>query len=416
MVDNIPCSKSYAQRYILGALFSKSIVDLYGIEEDNLSSDVKAALSLLDYLKVPYGFSWWDKHLLIDASGFDDSILNTGFEFNCGESGTLLRMLVPILANYEGTFVLNGIGTLPNRKIDSIQPVFDQIGVQFGTNKSKLPIIVCGKNRKYVEEMTLDGSETSQYISGLIMAACIENKYKVFHIENCKSLNYMLMTIDALHQLGYDIFWMDDNKVIVTPVQERPQNFSITVEKDWSSAAAYIVSKAVLRDEEFSIPGLRMNSIQSDKAILDLVGKWYNILDFDDYITFKKNKTIEPFEFDCTSCPDLFPVVCALGASILIGPSKITGLSRLVNKESDRGKVIFEEFHKYRIKEEIDGDSILIKGSYSVEDGEFNSHNDHRISMALIILRLFYSLPIPKEDECLMKSYPKFIKDVTNGE
>ena len=416
MKDNIPCSKSYAQRYILATLFSKSKVDLYGIEEVNLSNDVKAALSLLDLFKVPYEFSPSDKHLMIDASEFNESVLDSSLEFNCNESGTLLRMLVPILANHNGTFVLNGAGSLLNRKIDSIKPTFDKMNVRFGTNNGKLPIILCGKDRKYIRELSLDGSETSQYISGLIMAACLENKYKVFHIDNCKSLNYMLMTINVLQQFGYDVFWMDDNKVIVTPVKERPKELSIHIEKDWSSAAAYIVSKVVLREPEFSILGLKLDSIQSDKSILDLVGKWYDILDYGDHITFRKNKTIEPFKFDCTHCPDLFPVVCALGASIFNGFSEVIGLHRLVNKESNRGKVIFDEFHKYNVNELVKDDSIIVKGTYVIEDPEFDSHNDHRISMALIILRIFYSLQIPKEDKCLNKSYPNFIKDATSRE
>lgn len=427
MKDNIPCSKSYAQRYILIALFSKSKVTLHGIEKDNVSDDVKSAIRLLDRLSVSY--NWKNDVLFIDASTWDDSVLDVGFEFNCGESGTLLRMLVPILANYKGTFTLTGEGSLLNRKVDSIKDTFSMLGIEFKSSDGRIPIKVCGKNRKLVKEtrgsgtseLFLDGKETSQYISGMIIAACLRNEAMLVDIGNCPSLEYLKITTDALWDLDFSTAWANDHLLHIfvqrSNENRRYVNLEIDVEKDWSSGAAWIVNKVVNRTDEFYVKGLIFDSLQCDRKILQLMSKWYVVDHAADMIIFRRIFDLASFEFDCTECPDLFPVVCALAATIS-GTSKITGVDRLVNKESDRGKVMLEELKKLGFNAYIKDNSLYIEGDMyrdhiSVEKLDtYDSHNDHRIAMAMLMIRYFNYMKIPKEDKCLDKSYPRFIEDL----
>lgn len=413
MTDNIPCSKSFAQRYILAILFSKSKAVLESIDKDNLSDDVRSTIKLLDAFNVKYEFE--NNLLRIDATKADiQKRIKDGFEFNCGESGTLIRMLVPILASYQGSFTLTGSGSLKNRNLDSIAPVFRNLGVSYNSNNGKVPITVnsLGYQDNYIE-LELDGKETSQYISGMVMAACFSDKQKRFKIVNCKSFEYVKITVEVMSNLGYDIDLKDDNSIYVNGRMYDLSEWRITIEKDWSSAAAYLIEKIVEEETRIEIKNIDTWSHQIDSLVIDLVEKWYTILYGGYDIKLSKNKDdLTPFWFDCTYCPDLFPIVCALAATIKTGYSKVTGLDRLVNKESNRGQVIYDEFKKYGIDLYIDDNSLFIKGTDKIINAEYNSHNDHRIAMALLILRNAYKLDIPENDQCLSKSYPKFINEI----
>jgi 3-phosphoshikimate 1-carboxyvinyltransferase len=413
-MNHIPCSKSYAQRYILGALFSNSKVTLLGIDKDNISEDIKSAIRLLDEFGAKYEFV--DDALKIDATKiFIQKHLFNGFKFNCGESGTLIRLLIPILASYRGTFVLTGKGSLEHRNLDSIAHTLADLCIFYNSNNGKVPIIISslGDYHDRYEELTLDGKETSQYISGIIMSACFFEQKKRFKIVNCPSLEYVKITIDAMRRLGYDVDIDDNDYIHVNGRYYYQDEWCIEVEKDWSSAAAYIVEKMIEDDDRIEIDGIDFYSYQCDASIIDLTNSWYATFFNGLKMTMTRiTNELSPFRFDCTNCPDLFPVVCALASTIKTGWSEVIGLDRLVNKESDRGQVMHDELKKYGINVYIKENSLFIKGVDNIIDTPYDSHNDHRIAMALMMIKNYYGLAIPDEDPCLDKSYPKFRKDI----
>lgn len=405
----IPYSKSYAQRAILCSIFSKRKTRLH-MSFENTSSDVKSALRLLVALRVPFEIQ--DEYIDVDSTKLDESILEHGFEFNCGESGTLIRMLATILCEYDGKFILDGDGSLLHRKMDSIEPYFKLRNVDFATDAGLAPIEVCGKDRKNISRLEIDGSETSQYISGTIMGACFTNQPRKIAIKNCPSFEYVKTTVKVLQDFGYDV---SIDKSVVTIGRSKPQSsdLNIQIELDWSSLAAYLCMQCALRKDYIAIGNADLSSTQCDKRIIDLLHNWYSLAETSHGLELRKVSDLDPFEFDCTTSPDLFPVLCALAATLDSGYSRIRGLSRLVNKESDRGMVMTQELKKYGAFVYIEDDDIYIRGN-AIQDAVYDSHNDHRIAMALLIIRKYYGLDIPECDKCLDKSYPDFIKDTCN--
>lgn len=406
---NIPCSKSYAQRCILIGLFYGGHVRFNGIKKDNISSDVVYALKFLDALGIKYSLQ---DCLEFDSTNIDfGHVLERFFECNCGESGTLARMLIPILARYNCTCIVNGTGSLLNRNLDSIKPFFDLTDVKYKSNDGKLPIILNGQRRKKIENgMQINGQDTSQYISGIIIASCLDNIDCDFYIQNCFSIDYVKLTVDILKKFKYDIE-LDGSHVIIKKTDIDKSNLlEIDVENDWSCIASYLVYIASIKADA-QILCNSFDSCQCDMRILDILKSSYNIKYDNDILTLTFEKQLKPFVFDCSTSPDLFPIVCTLAATIQSGYSEVIGLDRLVNKESDRGKVMYDELEKYGISVKKKDNSLLIKGN-NVHNATFNSHNDHRISMALIILRKYYGLNIPEKDKCLEKSYPNFIESL----
>lgn len=424
---NIPCSKSYAQRAILISIFSNSNVVINGIGK-NMSDDISQALDLLTTLNIKSKMTnkAKDKYeISIDSTKVDlETLLSKNISFFTGESGTLTRMLIAILSSYPGKFDIDGTGSLLNRRLDSIKNFFDLSDVEFISNNGKLPITICGKNNNFfLNESPMyefDGSKTSQYISGIIIAYAIRNRKTIFKIKNCFSIEYVKITVDILNQFGYDVSIIQNSEnlysIIINEVKRSKKKYVINIESDWSCLAANIIYNLVNEDKELKYDNANINSCQCDKRVMDLVLPFCEI-DYNsdtNILSFNKLSDIKPFEFNCANSPDLFPVACALAATCKTGYSKIIGLDKVANKESDRGKVIYEEFKKCGIHVSIEENSILIKGTDDYINSEYNSHNDHRIAMALIILRKFYGDYIPDKDDCLNKSYSNFLEDIKN--
>ena len=413
-------SKSYEQRAILYALFSgiKTVIS----NPYPLCNDTSSCINLVNTLTNGRGVEMTNDYIIINPEE-----LSFPSEINVNESGTLCRMLVPLLITQNGIVNINGTGSLLNRNIslsETMNNVFSFLyGINVNTNNGHLPISIdCTNKKDYIDSFkyySFNGNDTSQYISGFLMALSILNLNDIIiDIKDCYSLSYILMTVDTIKSFGVDINVIEIGNTscrIILNKSNKPLPLAISynIEGDWSGAAGIIIYNILFNpDETVKYINLKYDSLQADRKIIELLNKFCTVNQINKGIKIKRKSFIEPFEFDCTYSPDLFPVVCALASTISSGYSKIKGLSRLTNKESNRGLVIFEEFRKYGISTEIEDDYIKIMGTTEeVKDPGYNSHNDHRIAMALIILRKFYRLSIPIEDKCLNKSYNTFLED-----
>ena len=181
------------------------------------------------------------------------------------------------------------------------------------------------------------------------------------------------------------------------------------VEGDWSSASYWLVASALGHD--ISLSGLNLASAQADRALLQMLRGAKCVIHFEyDLVSVDGSRKI-PFNVDATHCPDLFPALVTL-AAFCNGVSTISGVSRLKNKESDRGIVLQEEFGKLGLKIELDGDKMIIHGGTKLVAAEVDSHNDHRIAMCLAIAgsKIDGEVTI-SGTEAVSKSYPGFWDD-----
>jgi len=160
---------------------------------------------------------------------------------------------------------------------------------------------------------------------------------------------------------------------------------------------------------KITIKNLKSDSTQADKAILKVVKLIGSDFEWDKNgnLTIIK-KELKPFYFDATNCPDLFPILVVLAASIS-GTSTIVGVNRLKHKESDRGAVLQNEFKKLGLKITIDDDIMTIFGTEELKSGSIAGNNDHRIAMSGAIASVLTSNGITiLQSECVNKSYPEF--------
>jgi 3-phosphoshikimate 1-carboxyvinyltransferase len=223
------------------------------------------------------------------------------------------------------------------------------------------------------------------------------------------SIPYIDLTIKTLNYFGISIVHHNFEKFDLSGNQSYQPNHLLPLEGDWSGASMLLVAGAISRG--ITVTNLPINSQQSDEMILEILRMCGVTVEITGSVItiHKPEKPLVPFETDATHFPDLFPslVVLALNCH---GTSRIKGIHRLINKESNRAESLFSEFTKLGAQIEVDNNSFVVEGG-ELHGGFCSSHNDHRIAMALVAASLNIKENVYVDDlHCISKSFPDFIK------
>ena len=327
-------------------------------------------------------------------------------KLNCGESGLAIRMFSPIAALYPVEVSMIGANSLKKRPMLMVEEALNQLGAKCSSTGGFLPLTIRGPITG--GKCEIDGSVSSQLLTGLLLALPLAKKDSEIKVNNLKSKPYIDMTIEILKSFGITIE-NQNYSLFKIPGKQKYTPTTYKVEGDWSGGAFLLVAGAINGD--LIVTGLRKESKQSDMAImyaLEKAGAKMKIED--DQIEISRSK-LKAFEFNATESPDLFPPLVAL-ASYCEGTSIIKGVSRLIYKESDRAKTLKEEFGKMNIKIEIKDDMMQVTGG-SPQGSKVESHEDHRIAMAVAVASLGASEKVYiRDSQCVAKSYPAFFDDL----
>jgi 3-phosphoshikimate 1-carboxyvinyltransferase len=395
----IPASKSDGQRALLAAALSKGESKLINLGE---SKDELAMLSAIKNLGA--------KVKQLDESTFIVKGIQTfpkEAELNMGESGLGIRLITSVCAAHMGVYMIYGKGSLEKRPLTFFEDTLPLFNAGISSNAGLIPLEITGPMRGSTVE--LDGSQSSQYISGMMMALPLLKEDSRIHVSNLNSLPYLQMTLDTLNKFGIEVSHQNYEDFIIRGNQNYIST-TYSIESDWSSASYWLVASAL--GYNIQLTGLSMTSLQADKNILEAFEAANCLVEFRENKIRINGKNRKPFKFDATHCPDLFPALATF-ASLCDGKSEIKGVSRLTHKESNRGIVLQEEFANIGVVIILDGDIMHIHGKNSIEGGKVNSHNDHRIAMCFAIAGLFSDDEIEINGaEAVAKSYPTFWVDL----
>jgi len=349
----------------------------------------------------------------------------------CAESGSTLRFMIPVALVYLGLadksntkkLEFTTAGRLIERPLDDLEKCLEPFGVKFTKITDENRIIVEG--RLTAGDYVIDGSVSSQYISGLLMAlsAIPDEVSTVLVTGNIASVHYINLTVAVLSKYGCYVERKDN--VFIIPEErdnEELSGFVSKVEGDWSNGAFLLALGALLSDGSVKVKGLNPISVQGDRDIiehLETLGIEYT-RELSGDITVKGQvgkQKIETAVFDMTHTPDIAPYVSVLGM-FFAKKTTLNGISRLRIKESDRAQAIKDDLEKAGAKVTAEEDKMVIESP----DGNFpqeiklSSYNDHRMAMTAILIAAGTGAVVDVDDiECLSKSYPAFI-DVVKKE
>ncbi len=391
-----PASKSMAQRALAAALLSEGTSILSNLSD---SKDIIAATKVIENLGAKV--ERIDDKLHIEGNPkLNDAVLN------CGEAGLCVRMFSPIAALAGGEMTLSGEGSLLSRPITMVEEPLRQLGVEVKSNNGFLPLQLRGKLKG--GKAFVDGSTSSQFLTGLLMALPLCENDSELIVENLKSRPYIDMTLETLKDFGIKVENHNYERFLI-PGKQQYKAREYFIEGDWSGASCLLVAGAI--GGEISVTGLKPNSAQADREIMTaLEHAGAEISTSENEIVVKMN-VLKGFEFDATDCPDLFPALVAL-ASYCKDNTTLKGAKRLTHKESNRAATLQEEFGKMNIPIDYSDDMMWIKPQL-IKGAAVHSHNDHRIAMACAVAGLKAEGKTEIEQaEAVSKSYPAFFEDL----
>lgn len=332
---------------------------------------------------------------------------NEKAELDCGESGSTLRFLLPVVSALGIDATITGHGRLPQRPLSPLKEEMERRGVVFH-NGSKFPLHLTGKLR--AGEYEILGNISSQFITGLLFALPLLNgDSKIRLIPPVESRSYLSITLTALRKFGIEIT-EEKNLYIIKGNQKYISPKEITVDGDWSNSSFFLCAGA-LDENGVTVEDLDINSPQGDKAILKILedmGAEVQINGAE--ITVKKNK-LNGIIVDAADIPDAVPIISVV-AAMCEGETRIINAGRLRMKESDRIKAMIQMLTTVGGRAEETTDGMIIHGGADLKGGTVEGCNDHRIVMSAAILSNFCNGAVEITDaQAVEKSYPHFFND-----
>ena len=395
-----PSSKSYAQRAIALALLAQGKSILRNIE---FCKDTRSALSCIEALGAKVEVL---DHNTIAIEGGLCPQTNT---LQVGESGLATRLFTPIASLWHEAVTIQGEGTLLHRPMIMMIEPLRALGVEVRNGGGYLPIEV--KGPIHGGEIKVDGSISSQFITGLLLSLPLAEDDTTLHVTSPVSTPYIDMTIDTARLYGIEIMQKEgDYTEFFIEGGQKYTPADISIEGDWSGASSMLVAGAIAG--EVTVKNISTLSKQADTAIIRALERaGAGIIIEQDSITVSK-RPLKAFSFDATNAPDLFPALAALAAAAE-GVSTIIGTSRLRHKESDRAETLRQEYEKLGIEIDISEENVMKIRGGKIKPAAVFSHGDHRIAMSLAVSALrCEGEVIIEQAESVEKSYPTFFEDL----
>ena len=456
-------SKSHAHRLIIAASLADIPTRIY---INTTSKDIEATISCMEALGAvfaPFDGGYDVTPIAADRAGNNiktssAELADSIYSIDCGESGSTLRFLLPILGILGLSTSITMHGRLSERPLS---PLYEEM-LRHGATMSPVgtnPFFI--KNAMTGGIYNISGNVSSQYITGLLLALPLAKEDSEIRITGkLESRPYVNITLSVLDMFGIEYneipsaasvneFTASDNTasdntdsdIEISTVYRIKGNQTYhspsecTVSGDWSNSAFFLSAGAISKDG-VTVTGLDLNSPQGDKAIIDLLRRFgadisishnpasadsgsldltKNALTELSSITVKGG-SLHGIDIDAADIPDLVPILSAVAATAE-GKTIIRNIERLRIKESDRVKTVIETLTNLgaTISESKDEDGnaiLLIEGSRTLPGGIVDSYNDHRIAMTAAVLSIACSGPVTIFDPLAVnKSYPTFYED-----
>ncbi|MBQ8664212.1 MAG: 3-phosphoshikimate 1-carboxyvinyltransferase [Mailhella sp.] len=349
------------------------------------------------------------------------------------ESGTTCRLLTAVLASGHGKFRIFGVPRMHERPIGALTDALRALGADISfENKDGYPPMIINTQGLRGGDVSLSIDASSQYLSGLLLAApfCKEALRVTLAGSKVVSWPYVGLTLQVLEDfgIGFLVEQLQDGVWNAVPWRSltsvRPGELRITVypgeyrageyqvEGDWSGAS-YLLAAGAVGQSPVLVTGLRADSIQGDRAMLNILKDMGASIEIRDDGILVSPSALHGVTVDMGACPDLVPTV-AMAAAFAEGVTHIRNVAHLRIKECDRLSACAAELARIGIKTEETADTLTIYGigpaKPVVPAGTvFSTYNDHRLAMCVSLLGLAPGNEVVVDDPAVVrKSFPEF--------
>nr|WP_312576913.1 3-phosphoshikimate 1-carboxyvinyltransferase [Sedimentibacter sp.] len=400
----VPGSKSHTIRAIMIAAMAKG---KSVIKNPLKSEDCKSAINVARAFGA--NCELYENEWIVE--GVDGKLKLPDDVVDCGNSGTTTYIACSMAATIEGTTIVTGDAQIRKRPIDTLLKSINATEATAFKTRPDIdapPVVITGPMK--AGTIKLEGKISPQ-VSGVLLSAPLLNGTTEIIVEHPLEIPYVNMTLNWMTNHGIKVEHSDDYKRYVIDGPQKYTTVNSVIPSDWSGVAFPLIG-AVMTDSQVTIDGVDFNDVQGDKGIVDvLISMGADISkDIENHkMTIRGGKPLHGVHVDCKNMPDTLPALSVIGA-YASGQMKLTGLEVVRLKETDRVSVMQEELTKMGAEVEVGEDYIIINGGKGFKGAEVNSHDDHRVAMALMMAGLVAEGETKVNDiDCVNISFPDFV-------
>lgn len=423
-----PASKSVSHRAVLCASLAQGSSILSNVLR---SDDLQRTLECVRTLGAKIEFSNGQIKVQGPVLDFPYDFFDRGLllDLDVGESGTTCRLITPLAALSQIPCLVHGQGRMHQRPISELTTALKAIGAQLTwLGKKGFPPFLISSRGLNGGKIRISLEQSSQYLSGVLLAAPFLTSPSEIQVTGNKAVSwpYVALTIQAMQDFGVpvqvqcltDSGWQEQDFTTIKKIQPgqicflvnpaRYQPRELQVEADWSNAS-YFLGAGLLLPAGIRVLGLRPDSLQGDRKIVDILQDMGGTLHWQGSGLEVRPGDLSGIEVDMGECPDLVPTVAVL-ASLATSPTHIFNVAHLRIKESDRLQALATEIGKTGAQVEVTADGLKIRPVSDLPRGKihFTTYGDHRIAMSLSLYQL-KGLDLGLDSyTCVNKSFPDF--------
>ncbi|MBO3103762.1 3-phosphoshikimate 1-carboxyvinyltransferase [Cellulomonas fengjieae] len=377
LVD-VPGSKSLTNRYLVLAALADAPGRLRGALRSRDTLLMAAALTSLG--------------ARIDDDGGDWVVtpgpVAGGADVDCGLAGTVMRFLPAVAALADGPVRFDGDDAARTRPMGPVVAALRTLGVRVDEHGrvGHLPFTVHGRGSVGGGQVDVDASESSQFVSGLLLAAArFERGLTLRHTgRTLPSLPHIEMTVALLREAGVVV---DDSRPAIWLVSPGPiTGRDVRVEPDLSNAAPFLCA-ALVAGGTVRVPGWPTSTTQPGGLLPGILERMGGTTRLDgDVLSATGTGRIHGVDLDLHAAGEVAPTIAAL-ATLADSPTRLRGIAHLRGHETDRLAALAAEITRLGGQAEQTADGLVITPR-PLSAGTWHTYEDHRMATAGALIGL----------------------------
>lgn len=393
----IPGSKSHTNRALVCAGLASGTSQLDGAL---FADDTLAMVDTLSNLGV--GIELDESAASMQIVGVGGTLRPGPATLNVRQSGTTGRFVLPLLTLGSGTYQLDGDAQLRSRPFGELIDALGALGAEI--KGRTLPLEIAGGSLAG-GEVSVKGSVSSQFLSGLLLGAPCAPAAVAIEVDGALvSKPYVDLTLSTMASFSASVDRDGYQRFVIPPTGYRAA--SIAVEPD-ASAASYFFGAAAVTGGRVTVEGLGTETVQGDMAFVDVLERMGCQVERSPARTTVtgppqlKSVTVDMADFSDTA------QTLAVVATFADGPSELTGIGFIRNKETDRMEATATELGRRGVRVDQSDDSLIVHPG-SPTAGVIETYDDHRMAMSFALLGLRHSGIEIADPGCVAKTFPNF--------